>query len=327
LGELLKPDLSAYLFAPADAEAERRAQLHALRTTPYGRDYTTTLTIPGQPTSNQQAKAFGAPGAGGVFSPPNQGFVDIPAFQQDVTIPVNVFDDTVFDPIEQADFILFDNPLYRRSQQSHTAFVRILDSTDTLRINFQTPEVIPTGGYRPDTGKVFGDRGSGLKFGWDADNTANARVRNNPGSPDFRYDTYNHMQKDGGDRKWELEVPNGMYEVRLVAGDPSATDSDYRMSLEGQPVLSGTPTGDVRWFRRTFNVEVKDGRLSLGNAAGAMNNKIAFLDVRLADVGRIAGPVTDNIAVHLVTPATLPQWHRTPSGLFADNQIDEPLWT
>jgi len=60
-------------------------------------------------------------------------------------------------------------------------------------------------------------------YGWDADNTANMRIRGSTGSPDFRYDSMALMQKDGVSRKWEIAVPNGMYEIRLVAGDPSFT--------------------------------------------------------------------------------------------------------
>ena len=300
----------------------------------HGKDYTTSLVTPGQSRSNTTSRGGvggsftvgGLSGVTGVFTTADQGYVDIPAFQDNVTVTVKIIDDNVFDPIEQADFILFDNPLYGRADDAHVTSIKIFDATDTLRVNFQPQGVVPTGGYKADTGLAFGDRGSGLKFGWDADNTANARVHNNAGSPDFRYDTYNHLQKNGADRKWELAVPNGIYDVRLVAGDPTATDSLYRMNLENQLALSGTPAGDVRWFRRSFRVQVTDGRLTLGNGAGAANNKIAFLDVRLADTGKPPGPITENLPVRLLSPATLPLWHRTPSGLFADNQIDEPLW-
>jgi hypothetical protein len=91
-------------------------------------------------------------------------------------------------------------------------------------------------------------------------------------------------------------------------------------------VLSGTPTADVRWFRSTTNVRVTDGRLTLTNAPGAKNNKIAFIDIKAAGLREQAKPVTATLPVRLYGPATSSVWHRKPSGRFADNQIDEPLW-
>src|SRR5678816_1773180 len=61
-------------------------------------------------------------------------------------------------------------------------------------INFQKAAPAAPAGYFIDSGQVFGDRGNGLAYGWDADNAASARDRNNSLSPDQRYDTLTHMQ-------------------------------------------------------------------------------------------------------------------------------------
>jgi hypothetical protein len=113
------------------------------------------------------------------------------------------------------------------------------------------------------------------------------------------YDTFNHMQKPGGGSKWEIAVPNGMYQVKLAAGDPEQIDSVHSMNLENVPALQGTPAGNVRWFERTVNVLVSDGRLTLSNGAGASNNKVAFIEIRAAAPGAQAGPVTANVPVRL----------------------------
>jgi uncharacterized delta-60 repeat protein len=250
-------------------------------------------------------------------------FIDIPAGQMQIEIPVYGLDDDVFEGNENALFALAPDGRYEIGSFKDRV-VTIADN-DALSINFAPPAPAGLADLGADNGRVFGQRGR-YAFGWDADNTAQTRRRNSPGSPDAFYDTYNHMQKNGANRKWEIALPNGLYTVRLVAGDPGATDSVYNISLEGQPVLSGTPTGDVRWFRSTTNVRVTDGRLTLASAAGAVNNKIAFIDIKAAGLRERAGPKTATLPVRLYGPATTSMWHRKPNGLFADNQIDEPLW-
>jgi hypothetical protein len=78
---------------------------------------------------------------------------------------------------------------------------------------------------------------------------------------------------------WEIAVPNGTYRVRIVAGDPSYWDSVHRISAEGVLVVNGTPTTSNRWVEGTATVAVSDGRLTIGNYAGASNNKICFIEI------------------------------------------------
>jgi len=74
----------------------------------------------------------------------------------------------------------------------------------------------------------------------------------------FRYDTYNHMQKNGADSKWEIAVPNGMYSSDAHRRRPQRHRLGLRRRI-GRPVaLSGTPSGDVRWFTSTTNVVVTE---------------------------------------------------------------------
>jgi uncharacterized delta-60 repeat protein len=260
----------------------------------------------------------------------NMVYVDIPAGQQQVYVPIDAIDDNLLEPAETATFTLASSDGYMVGSFKNRT-VTIADN-DSLSLNFAPPSApdfagIGTADGGVDIGQAFGARGRGYFFGWDADNTANARRRNNAGSPDARYDTFNHMQKNGANRKWEIALPNGLYTVRLVAGDPSATDSAYKMSLEGQLVLSGTPSGDVRWFRSTTNVLVADGRLTLTNAAGAKNNKIAFIDIKNAGIRANAGVVTGSLPVRLYSPATANNWKNKLNGTRADNQVDDvSIW-
>jgi hypothetical protein len=152
-------------------------------------------------------------------------------------------------------------------------------SLSTL-VNFQPAEVAVPEGYLPDGGAAFGLRGNGERYGWNADNAAQARVRGSPTSPDQRYDTLTHLQKPANpDAVWEIAVPDGTYTVRVVAGDPVFLDSVYRLDVEGVTTVSGTPTDAAQWLEGTSTVTVTDGRLTLSNGAGAVNNKICFVEI------------------------------------------------
>jgi len=138
-----------------------------------------------------------------------------------------------------------------------------------------------------DTGAVFGDRGNGFSYGWNANNSTTARDRNSPTSPDQRYDTLEHLQKpENPSAVWEIALPNNTYSVRVVSGDPSNIDSVYKTNVEGVLTISATPTSTQRWFEGTKSVTVADGRLTITNAAGSANNKICFVDI----TGQAAAP-------------------------------------
>lgn len=147
-----------------------------------------------------------------------------------------------------------------------------------LRVNFQPGNAEVPAYHRIDTGATYGLRSNGLTYGWDADNRANARDRNSSLAPDQRHDTFNHLQKNGS-RTWQMSVPNGTYTVRVVAGDAGYLDSVFRINVEGSLVVSGKPTSGSRWVEGTRTVTVSDGKLTISNASGAVNNKIAFVEI------------------------------------------------
>ncbi len=74
-------------------------------------------------------------------------------------------------------------------------------------------------------------------------------------------------------------MPNGQYLVHVVAGDPVNIDSTYRLTVEGQLAVSGTPSATRHWFEGTVVVTVTDGRLTVANGPGAVNNKLSYIDV------------------------------------------------
>jgi uncharacterized delta-60 repeat protein len=225
-------------------------------------------------------------------------YVDIPAGQLSLTVPIDARNDYGLEPAEIAKFTIAPNERYTIGSFKDRT-VTIADD-DGIQVNFQTrPDGPINGKLFFDAGYTYRDQGEGLHFGWDADNRANARVRNNAGSPNALYDTLNHMQKNGN-RKWEFAVQDGLYEVTLIAGDPSNTDSVYKMNLENTLVLSGKPSGNTRWFYSIARVQVNDGRLTLTNAPGAVNNRVCYIEINAAAPNKSAGPVVSNVPVQLV---------------------------
>lgn len=143
------------------------------------------------------------------------------------------------------------------------------------KVNFQPASAPVPQDYKADTGAVFGARGSGFSYGWNADNSANMRARST--TPQL-YDTLARTQ-NGGSYTWEIAVPNGAYQVHLVSGDPDFFDSVYKVNVEGVLTINGTPTIDNRFFEATRTVSVSDGRLTISNASGAVNNKLNFVEI------------------------------------------------
>jgi hypothetical protein len=82
-----------------------------------------------------------------------------------------------------------------------------------------------------------------------------------------------------GWRTWEFGVANGTYSVKLVAGDAQYFDSVYKIDVEGQLTVNGTPTSVNRFVTGTKTVTVTDGRLTVSNALGGKNNKVAYIEV------------------------------------------------
>lgn len=147
-----------------------------------------------------------------------------------------------------------------------------------MKINFQPANAVTVTGYAVDAGNVYGVRSNGMTYGWSANNAGNVVDRNASRSPDQRYDTFAFMQRNGA-YTWEISVPNGVYSVRLVAGDATTTGNTYRINLEGALALSGTQTSANRWIDRTVTVTVTDGKLTMSNASGASGNKICFIEI------------------------------------------------
>ncbi|MCW1924501.1 Ig-like domain-containing protein [Luteolibacter arcticus] len=184
-----------------------------------------------------------------------------------------------------------------------TAPVRVkataLTPLPSIHVNFQPADSAVPEGYLVDSGEVFGDRGNGRSYGWNA-LTPTARERNV--APDQRYDTLNHLQNSANpDAIWEMALPNGTYQVHIVSGDAINTSGNFFTKAESVLVVNGVATSAQRWVEGTQTVTVADGRLTVRSAPGASNNKICFIDIEPADP---SSSIISSVALEALVPAT-----------------------
>ncbi len=193
------------------------------------------------------------------------------------------FDD--YAVVEVADGRLTLSPALDRAKISFIDVIALPEGAGgfSVNVNFQTAGFSTPAGHLPDIGALFGDRGNGFSYGWDMDATGGARYRTYPVAVDGRYATLNHMQRRGDEYAWAMDVPDGIYAVYIVAGDP-AYFSDGRMygyDVEGVEVANGTGETTPR-FRSPgmlVIVAVNDGRLNISNATFANRNKIQIIEI------------------------------------------------
>ncbi|MDQ3438785.1 MAG: hypothetical protein M3478_00375 [Planctomycetota bacterium] len=148
----------------------------------------------------------------------------------------------------------------------------------SINVNFQTPEAssVPAG-YRSDVGATYGRRPNGATYGFSTSIAGEAINRNDSRSPDERYDAFIYLRND---QTWQVKVPEpGTYQVRVVAGDPKVFNSAIRIAAEHVIAVEGTTTSGRRWFDGTTTVTITDGALTLTSAAGAVNNKLCFVEI------------------------------------------------
>jgi hypothetical protein len=147
------------------------------------------------------------------------------------------------------------------------------------KINFQPASATIPSGFVTDSGAAFGPRIGNLSYGWETTlPAANLLERKAGRSQDLRYDTLCQMQA-GGSHTWEISVPNGPYSVFLMAGDPSYITGTYRIAAEGVLAVDGAPNSADRWVESIARVVITDGRLTLANAAGAVSNRLASVEI------------------------------------------------
>lgn len=163
-------------------------------------------------------------------------------------------------------------------------------------INFGPDAVLDTAtypeftGYLGDDGSAYGDRGNGFTYGWldsslDPDDQFESRNRNNADSANELFDTTNHMIKGDG-HSWQIDIPNGDYNVTLIAGDANHTDQINNLSVSGgaSALSIADPDGESNFDEYNFSYSVSSGYLRLSPDPIddlSMNQKISHLSISI----------------------------------------------
>jgi hypothetical protein len=177
--------------------------------------------------------------------------------------------------VEVRDGYLTVQNLADYSYDTSICFLDIEEVPATLNINFQPTLAPAVAGYAIDDGGVFSAQMSSPAYGW-LDANPTAIDRNSETSPDQRYDTSVALP-DGA--VWEIELPSGLYDVRVVCGDPSATSGVYRVEVEGVTLVDGTASATQRFVEGAQTISVTDGRLTLRGLPGSVGNRLCFLEI------------------------------------------------
>ncbi len=129
--------------------------------------------------------------------------------------------------------------------------------TKITRINFQ-PASFPTpAGYMPDSGEKFGPRVANFKYGWNLDHTF--LTREYEYYPDPEKATLCHFLNQG---KWEIEVPNGEYQVLVCIGD-AVYNKTYTINVENINYWNKIPLQANQFIKLLKSVIVSDGHLTI----------------------------------------------------------------
>jgi pectate lyase len=170
--------------------------------------------------------------------------------------------------------------------------------TETIKVNFQPGGEVAMYGYLEDNGAAYGSRGGGFSYGWNTDNSANALWRENLGSngtsltPTEEDRRRNGMATFGdGTRTWEIALPDDLYDVFVACGDPfGATPSGSlpggwsTVNLNNSIALEDTALNDPDdadiYDDYLTTVAVVDGRLTIAQAEGGTEARIAFIEIR-----------------------------------------------
>lgn len=163
----------------------------------------------------------------------------------------------------------------------------LLHGAVELAVNFQPASAVAPADLLVDQGMPYGNRGDGLEYGWrrgQAPSTNRwAYERNHPASGDQVHDT---LISAGwtGNLCWEIALPPGLYSVTLTAGDAMASPGQrFVGALEGEIVLDFAATR-LELFRTVMvEVEVSDGRLTLGAPDGIWNTTFAGIGIQSAE--------------------------------------------
>jgi hypothetical protein len=152
----------------------------------------------------------------------------------------------------------------------------------TRKVNFQPKSGTPPTGYQADWGQVY-TLDSGI--GWTAGTLSTKRSTN----ADARLGTTVSVS-NAGIATWELDVPNGNYQVTVVCGSTKA--GTQRVEFNGAVAINNVSTAANAFTTASnFAVTVRNGQLAMrigGIAGDKKSTSVCYLDLASAGAGHKA---------------------------------------
>ncbi|HWI55701.1 MAG TPA: hypothetical protein VNZ22_00640, partial [Bacillota bacterium] len=186
-------------------------------------------------------------------------------------------------------------------------------------INFQTNRSTSISNYLIDVGDAFPHTQNNCAYGWNVDNTANAFDRGTI-SADRRLGTGIKMQTGTNSYYWQIQVPNGIYDVQVLAGDPTDTNATlsgtrYNLNVGTTPaVVDGRPSSSTWWFGTNHIQTVVTNRLLVvSNGPNAVNNRILCISIQQVAPIFWGALVADN-------PTNWPYYSKAPADYFGESK-------
>ena len=176
--------------------------------------------------------------------------------------------------------ILLVLPLFALLHASVSSATTPEQITYPIKINFQGDSAAATG-YQIDSGLEYGARSNNLTYGWSDDISSTAVNSDSGDSPTEAHDTHltPHNPWNGTDTTWKIDLPNGLYDVRLVVGNAGGNLSHYDVLAEGEQILHGRPINGMQWLETTAVVDVSDGQLNITRGPDGSYHRFNFIEI------------------------------------------------
>ena len=156
----------------------------------------------------------------------------------------------------------------------------------TALVNFQPANAPGYPGYVKDTGAVFGNRGNGLTYGWNATNNNARRSQQQEIAPTSATTPSCTCRRTATSPGSSPSPTAPMMSASSPATPSSTPATSTTSSPRGRtPSTAGHPPVAALGRRQPCRINVTDGRLTISNGANAVNNKINFIEVREAAGG------------------------------------------
>lgn len=151
-----------------------------------------------------------------------------------------------------------------------------------VNISFQPASFPMQTGYIGDFGNTYASRGNGYTYGWNTSHTGRTFAYSPlPGWEYIWGAQWSVIEMlPGASTKWEIAVPNGSYNVFIVAAGYDCQGTLQQIKVEGTLVVNGTAGWDYdTYVGGSGTVSVSDGKLTVTNGPSAALNCIDYIQI------------------------------------------------